>query len=148
MNSKNQQGNRSQQTWKGNPTQRYGQDSQWQRGMDQKGRSRSNHYRKCHNCGSNHARDQCPAKDQTCHKCKKVWHYKGSCRSKPGKFNPWKKDFNIPQIKINQIKQISKAPTVKIKIKITLKRWVKLKLYCIMLWICQSRIDHLWDRWQ
>ena len=37
----------------------------------------------CNRCGKSpaHSRSQCPAKDSTCHKCKKKGHYQTVCRS-------------------------------------------------------------------
>ena len=38
---------------------------------------------KCRKCGKgSHPRQQCPASDATCHRCKRVGHYKSQCLSK------------------------------------------------------------------
>jgi hypothetical protein len=35
----------------------------------------------CTKCGLDHARDSCPANDQTCRKCQRIGHYARCCRS-------------------------------------------------------------------
>ena len=60
--------------------QRSGQS---QSGKNRRGKTSLNGKKTCTRCGQDpHSRDKCPAKDASCHRCKKKGHYGAMCRSK------------------------------------------------------------------
>ena len=59
----------------------------------------SSHSNPCGNCTKRHTpgREQCPAKDSTCHSCQKIGHWKQKCRKSNKAKDAHKKPKSQPQ---------------------------------------------------